>query len=182
MKAANNKILVSVDLKQKNKMLIGDILFNTALKYDTNYREKSPVLATVVEGNSLVSKGDLLLCHHNMFYLPSPHHIQDDLFSIKFNNKTVFAKVGKNGHLKAICGNVLGERVAIPVPLDMPPEYKKTYVDRLKITDKGWTTFKVGTIVLCRPNAPYDIVYNLNNKEIRVTKLDSEQILGYIKE
>mgnify|MGYP000149002535 FL=1 len=182
MKAANDKILVKVDLKQKNKMLIGDVLFSTALKYDTNYREKSPVMAEVVQGNKFISKGDILLCHHNMFYLPSPHHIQDDIFSIKFNNRTVFAKVLKNGRLSAICGNVLGERVIIPSNFDVPPEFKKSYTDRLKITDKGWTTFKNGTTVLCRPNAPYDIVYNFNNKEIRVTKLDSEQILGYIKE
>jgi hypothetical protein len=106
--------------------------------------------------------------------------MQDDLYSIPFN-KTIFARVSKDGKLSAMCGNVLGDRVEIKTDLNLPPEFKKTYIDRLLVTDKGWTTFKNGTTVICRPNAPYDIVYNWGGVEIRKTKLDSDMICGFLK-
>jgi len=176
----NNRIIVRVNLLQKSEMVIGGVLLKTASSFDTNYREKSPVIAEVVDGNGILKKGDIIVCHHNHFYSPSPYFMQDDLYSIPFN-KTIFARVSKDGKLSAMCGNVLGDRVEIKTDLDLPPEFKKTYIDRLLVTDKGWTAFKNGTTVICRPNAPYDIVYNWGGVEIRKTKLDSDMICGFLK-
>ncbi len=180
MNPTNNRIIVRVNLLQKSEMVIGGVLLKTALPFDTNYREKSPVIAEVVDGNGILKRGDIIVCHHNHFYSPSPYFMQDDLYSIPFN-KTIFARVSKDGKLSAMCGNVLGDRVEIKTDLDLPPEFKKTYIDRLLVTDKGWTTFKNGTTVICRPNAPYDIVYNWGGVEIRKTKLDSDMICGFLK-
>lgn len=180
MNPTNNRIIVRVNLLQKSEMVIGGVLLKTASSFDTNYREKSPVIAEVVDGNGILKRGDIIVCHHNHFYSPSPYFMQDDLYSIPFN-KTIFAKVSKDGKLSAMCENVLGDRVEIKTDLDLPPEFKKTYIDRLLVTDKGWTTFKNGTTVICRPNAPYDIVYNWGGVEIRKTKLDSDMICGFLK-
>lgn len=180
MEAVNHRVIVKVNMKQKDTMLIGGVEFKTATSFDVNYRERSPVLAEVVEGNNFLKSGDIVVCHHNHFYSPSPYQLEDNLFSIPFN-KTIFAKVSKNGKLSAICGNVLGERVEIKTTYELPPEYRKTYIDRIIIRDKGWTTFKTGTTIICKPNAPYDIVYNYNGVENRVTKVSDDMIVGYLK-
>ncbi len=179
MQAVNKRIIVKVNMEQKESMLVGGILLSTATKFEVNYREKSPTIAEVIEGNKFLKSGDIIICHHNHFYSPSPYQLEDNLFSIPFN-KTIFAKISKKGNLTAICGNVLGERIPIKSDLELPPEYQKKYIDRLLIKDKGWTSYKAGDIVICRPNAPYDIVYNWAGIEKRITKLDSEMICGYL--
>ena len=178
MKAVNNRILVRVDMGQKDSIRVGGVLLSSAIKFETNYREKSPVLAEIVEGNRWLPNGMIICCHHNHFYSPSPYQLENDLFSIPFN-KTIFATVNKSGKLSAVCGNIFGERVKKKSLLHVePPEY---YIDRVVLKDKGWTSYKEGSTILCRPNAPYDIVYNWQGEERRVTKVDSEQICGYFK-
>lgn len=175
----NNKILVRVNLKQKDTMLVGGVELKTATSFDDNYRERSPVVAEVVTGNIFLKSGDIIICHHNHFYSPSPYYLQDDLFSIPFN-KTVFAKVNKKGKLSPICGNMIGQRVPVKTELELPPEHQQKYIDRLFITDRGWTSYKNGTTILCRPNAPYDIVFNFNGVEKRVTKVPEDQVVGIL--
>lgn len=180
MKSVNDRIIVKVDMAQKDFAYHGEVRMHTALKFEHNYREKSPVIATIVSGNDYLKKGDIVITHHNHYYTPSPYHIEDDLFSIPFN-KTIFAKINSSGNLKAICGNILGERIPIKTKFELPPEMEKKYIDRLLITDNGWTTFKKGTTILCKPNAPYDIVYNWEGVERRITKISSDMIVGLIK-
>ncbi len=179
MKPVNNRILVRVNLKQKDTMLVGGVELKTATSFDENFRERSPVIAEVITGNHFLNSKDIIVCHHNHFYSPSPYYLQDDLFSIPFN-KTIFAKVTKSGKLIPVCDNILGERVSIKTELELPVEHQQKYIDRLLITDKGWTSFKNGTTILCRPNAPYDIVYNFNGVEKRVTKVPLDQVCGYL--
>lgn len=180
MKPVNNKIIVRVNINQKDEMLVGGILLKTALSFDSNYREKSPVIAEVVEGNRFLKKGDIIVCHHNHFYAPSPYLLEGDLYSIPFN-KTIFAKINKDGKLSALCGNILGDRVVIKNDLLVPPEFQKKYIDRILVTDRGWTTYKNGSTIFCRPNAPYDIVYNFGGVEMRKTKVDSDMVCGFLK-
>ena len=173
----NGKIIVSVDLEQKNKMLIDGMEFYTATKFETNYREKSPTIATVVDGNEFVKAGDILLCHHNLFYLPSPYHLYDNLYAIPFS-KVLFAKIDKEGNIEPICGNVIVERIA---KKEMFSVEHKTEDKIYRLIDKGWTTYKNGSILFTRPSAGYDIVYNIDGIEKRITKVDSEQICGVVK-
>lgn len=160
-------------------MLVEGVLLKTANLFNVNYRERSPVIAKVITGNKLINSGDIILCHHNSFYAPSPYHLQDDLYSIPLNH-TIFAKINNKGKLSAVCGNVLGERIPIKTHLGLPPELQKKYIDRIKVIDKGWTTFRNGATVLCRPNAPYDIVYIIDGVEKTVTKLNSEMAVGIL--
>jgi hypothetical protein len=180
MKPCNNKILVSVNHSQKESIEIGGGLFSLANEYESNYREKSPVICTVIEGNDLVSKGDVLLCHHNLFYLPSPYHIQDDLFSVPFG-KTLFAKVYSDGTLEPICGNMLCDRVDIETTIPLPPEQRKKHIDRVVVKNPGWTMYKKEQLLFTRPHSYYEIVYNFSGKETRVHKCDSEMVMGFIK-
>jgi hypothetical protein len=176
----NNKILVRVDMSQKNTIEVGGIKVSTALLFETNYREKSPVIAVVVKGNEILKKDDIICCHHNHYYHPSPYHVQEDLFSIPFN-RTIFGVFDKNGVLNPVCGNVLGEKVYEKTLLLLPPEKMVHYKDRVIITNGGNTQYKENDLVFTRPSAPYDIVYNWNNTEFRVTKVDSQMIVGVVK-
>lgn len=175
----NGKILVRVNLKQKDTMTVAGVVLSTATKFNINYRERSPVIAEVVEGNKYLKAGDIIVCHHNHFYAPSPYHLEDDLYSIPFN-KTIFARVNKKGNLIAICGNVLGERISIKTPLPIPIEYQEKYIDRILVKDKGWSSYKNGTVIICKPNAPYDIVYNFGGIEKTVTKVSEDMICGFL--
>jgi hypothetical protein len=180
MKPTNNKIIVRCDVDQKDKMLIGETLFSTAVLFETNYREKSPVIAQVVEGNDVVSKGQYLLCHHNSFYLPSPHHLYDDLFSIPFG-KTIFAIINFDGSLQPICENIFCDRVEKQALLDIPPDRREKYLDRVIVRDGGWTPYKNGDLLFTRNHAYYEIVYMFGETENRIHKVHAEMVVGLVK-
>ncbi len=175
MQAVNSRLIVEVDMSQKDSMIVCGTVVSSAIKFETNYREKSPVIAKVISGNTRIKNGQYIICHHNHFYSPSPYQIEDNIFSIPYN-KTIFATISIKGKLKAVCGNILGSK--IPIPNSMKNE---TYIDRILVKDKGWTSYKNGSVILCRHNAPYDIVYNFEGVEYRVTKVNQEQVCGIIK-
>lgn len=179
-KPVNSKIIVSVNMKQKDTFKLGDIEVSTALKFETNYREKSPVIAKVEQGNSYIKAGDVIICHHNHFYPPSPYFLYDNLYSIPANH-TIFAILRTDGSLQAVYGNILGERVDIQIYLPLPPDKREKYKDRIIVTDPGDTKYKKGQLVFTRPSAPYDIVYNFGGGVKRVTKVNSEMVVGIAK-
>jgi len=180
MKSANNRILVRVDLNQKSTIKIGGTIVSTAMLYEKNYREKSPVIAVVISGNDIVKDGDIIVCHHNHYHLPSPYHLEYDLFSIPFNH-TIFGKFDSEGNLIPICGNIFGEEVNIPTLLEMPPELIKKYKDRIIVSSSSLPQYSKGDIVFTKPSAPYIIVYNFNGIEHRIVKVNSEMVVGVEK-
>lgn len=184
MIAANDKILVSVDLKQKSHISVDGNIFSLALEFETNYREKSPVVATIEQDHELFKKGDIIVAHHNLFLLPSPHHLGDCLYSIPVN-KIIFAKLDKNtGDLTPVCTNIFGERVSRDTVSDgnmvLTEEGKIKYHDRVIVTKSSIPKYKKGTIILSRPHACYDIVYVWNKQEKRVTKISEDMVIGYL--
>ena|ERR1700744_833389 len=180
MKNVNDRIIVKVNMAQKNEMLVGGIKVRTALKYENNHREKSPVIAEVIEGNRWIKTGVTIFCHHNHFYPPSPYFLQDDLFSIPANH-TIFAILNDEGGLDPVYWNVIAEKIPTESTLPLPPEYRKFHTDRGKILKPGWTKYAVGDLVFTRPSAPYDIVYILGDVEKRITKINSEMICAVVK-
>src|SRR3954471_15778654 len=112
IKAANSKIVVSANMDQKEFTRINGVELRMANLFESNYREKSPVVCTVVQGNEHVLPGDVLIVHHNTLYHPSPYYLQDDLFAIPFA-KTIFAKISDDGLLIPVCGNIMCDRPII---------------------------------------------------------------------
>ncbi len=180
MEATNQKIIVSVDLEQKNEMVINGVTMSTATLFEKNYREKSPTIATVISGNEYVKEGDVLICHHNLFYLPSPYHLYDNLFTIPFS-KILFAIIKEDGEIEPICGNLICNKIKESSLLELPPELQKFHINRYEVEKQGWTDYKKGDIIFTRPQSGYDIVYNINGEEKRITKVDSEMICGVLK-
>lgn len=180
MKTVNNRVLVRVDMKQKDTFSIGGVTVSTALKFETNYRERSPVVGLIVEGNKFIKPGEIAIFHHNHFYAPSPYFLMDDLFSVPFN-QTVFGVLTTEGKIKPLCGNIICERIEIPSFLPLPIEHRKIYLDRVKVIDAGNLPYEAGQLIFHTPSAGYDIVYNYNGVEIRVTKVHSDFIVGFVK-
>lgn len=177
MIAAHDRLIVRVNMAQKDTMTIGGVKVSTALKFETNYREKSPVVAEIVQGNKFLHPGQIALFHHNHFFPPSPYHLQDDLFSVPFN-LTVFGVLDEEGLLRPMCGNMICRRVEIPSLLPLPVEQRKTYIDRAVVVDPGWTKYRPGSLIFHRKNAGYDIVYNWQGIERRITKVHENQVVG----
>jgi hypothetical protein len=177
LKPANDKVIVRVNMAQKDTILVGGIKVSTAMKFETNYREKSPVVAEIVQGNKYVKPGQIGLFHHNHFYPPSKYGLYDDLYSVPFN-RTMFGTLDGEGNLNPMCENIICERVWIESTIPLPISERKTYIDRAICLDPGWTKYKKGQLLFHRLNAGYDIVYNWNGIEKRVTKIHAEFIVG----
>lgn len=181
MTPTNDKIIVKVDMAQKDTMMIGNVRVYMALKYEVNFREKSPVIAEVVSGNTKLNAGQYILTHHNHFYPPSPYHLQDDLYSIPANH-TIFAVLHPSGELSPVYGNVLASKVEVETALPVPPEFRTLHKDRGLILDGGWTEFKPGDLVFTRPSAIYEIVYIWGQQERRICKINSEMICAVVEQ
>ena len=181
MIAANGKILVRSDLSQKQTYDLAGIQVSAALLFEKNYREKSPVIAQAEHDRGMVLKGDILICHHNTFYSPSPYHTFDDQFSIPCNGNIIFAKLNPHdGSLLPIYGNMLCDRVDIERQFVIP-DSKTQYLNVLKVTDPGYTVYKKDQIILTRPYAFYEIVYNWGGDLRRVHKCHDSQVCGFIQ-
>lgn len=179
MQAVNNKIIVRCDVKQKDTVTIGGVVFRMANLYENNYRIKSPNIATVIEGNEVVKFGDILLIHHNCFYMPSPYFLYGDVFSIPFSS-IIFAKILQNGDLLPICGNLLGERIAKKYDIPVTPDAREMYNDRMVITNSGYTKYKKGQTVFARPSSCYDIIYHFESEIKVATKIHESMICGIL--
>ena len=160
-------------------MIIAGVQVMTALQYETNYREKSPVIAQVVDANDRLNEGDYLLCHHNHFHGNSPYYLLDDLYSIPANH-TIFAVLSPSGEVTPVYGNVLSSKVEIETILPVTSEHRQYYKDRGLIIDGGWTEFKAGDLVFTRPDAIYEIVYIFGEIEHRICKINSEMICAVV--
>lgn len=180
MISVNDRIIVRVNMAQKNYMLINGVVFQTAMKWEVNYREKSPVVAQVVSGNNILREGDILLTHHNHYHGNSPYFLMDDLFSVPFNRQ-LFAKLKTDGSIEPICDNVLGERIDIETDLPIPVEERKKHKDRIRVLYGGTTKFRKDDLIFTRASAPYDICYFVNQIERKITKVSDDMIVGYIK-
>jgi len=180
MTPTNGKILVKSNLSQKDEIVINGVKFKSAPKFDVNFREKSPTIAEVVTGNRFLKAGDIILCHHNTFYEPSPFHVEQDLFSIPYHN-IVFGTLDEHGNISPLNGNIICQRIPIDSRQEIPIQYRKTFIDRVTVLDGRWTPYKKGQTILHRLNAGYDIVYNLGGTEHRVTKVHESQIVGILE-
>lgn len=176
----NGKIMVSVNMKQKDEAMIGGVKIKMALKFDNNFREKSPVIAKIEQGNGYLKTGELVICHHNHFYPPSPYFLYDCYYSIPVNH-TIFAILHEDGTLTPTYGNILGAKIDIESAILLPPELRTQYKDRIRVIQTSNPKYKLGDILFTRPSAPYDIVYNFGGMIKRVTKIWDEMVCGVLR-
>lgn len=180
MNPIKGNIIVRVDLEQKGTIKLGDQTFVKVPKFNTNYRDKSPVIAFVEHGNEIIAAGTTILTHHNIFQGDSIFFLEDNLYSIPVNS-SIFATVDNEGDLHSIHGNIIVERVAKKEGiLETPASYRKNYNDRVIVIADG-EGFKKGDQVLTCTMADYEIVYNWEGIEKRVIKVAKRDIVAVLK-
>lgn len=179
MIATHDRLLVRVNLKQKDEIKVGGMTLKLAHEFEKNYRERSPVLAEVVQGNKQIRNGSIIVCHHNHFNYPSPYFLQDDLYSIPFK-KTIFGVFDSEGNMSPVCGNIFCEYMYAASEFLLPEESRKPLISQYKVVDPGDSGFVKGEIIFTRPHAGYQIVYHWSQLEKRVVKVDKEQICGFL--
>lgn len=179
MRVSEDRLLVQINMKQKDEFTIGGVTVKAALPFETNYREKSPVVGRIIQGNAYIKPDTLAIFHHNHFYHPSPYFLYDDLYSVPFN-KTLFGIIDEAGQIQPMCGNVICNRIYESYNMPIPVEHQKTYIDRAQVIRPGLTKYQAGQLVFHKKNAGYDIVYNWNKEERRVTKVHEDMIVGVL--
>lgn len=180
MKTVNNKILVSSNVNQKDYFVLGGITMKNPVSFDSNYRQRSPVMCQVEEDCGELKKGAILLCHHNTFYLPSPYHVGGSLFSIPCNGNIIFAKMGVTGDLWPLFGNMFCTHSEIKNVFAVSEKEKKHYTDRAVVSEPGFCNYKKGQLVFTRPSAPYEIVYMFDGVQKSQVKVHESMIAGVV--
>lgn len=181
MKPAAGFIIVSVDLQQKDRAMIGGNSICTAYRYSQNHRDRAPVVAQIVEGTEELPAGKWIVCNYGYFDWGSQYHLYDTFFSIPIDQE-LFAFVEEDGELTPICGNLLVERITKETIIDIPDDLKKEYWDRglIKITSRG-TFHKAGDFILWLFAADYGIRYTWNGVEKEQIKIHESEIIGFYK-
>jgi hypothetical protein len=178
IKPSNNKIIVSVDFRQKEKISVAGNDFLLGKQYSHNRRESMPVLCQVVDGNGHIKEGTFLLVHHNRFGEHSAHALGNNQYSLAYN-ESIFARVDSEGNAHGLCGNVIVDYIypeySIPVPAHLRQPDKFKY----KVLSKGFG-YNKGQIIFAYEFSNYEIVYVFNGAEKRVVKIKSGDIVGKI--
>ena len=176
MISSNFKIIVSVELDQKEAVEIAGAKFYMGKEFSQNRRESMPVLCKVESGNEHVQKGTMLLVHHNRFADNSPHHLGDNLYSLPYN-QSIFASVDEKGKAHQLCGNIIVERVYDNNSELLPDHLRKPNPNKYKVVSSE-DGFIEGQFVFAYPFADYEIIYNFGGEEKRVVKIIKDDIVG----
>lgn len=179
MNPAGGKVFVRVDRGQKGEILLGGKKLQTALKFATNYREKSPVMATVLQDVKTLKAGTPIVVHHNRFHEHSQYQVTEDTYCIPFN-ESIFFRIDENGDPHSLCNNIICERIPKPEGvLVTPASFKKNYTDRVKVLSNGYG-YKKGQEIYTRIMADYEVIYNWNGQERRVIKVYKDDITAIL--
>lgn len=176
MISANEKIIVSVNFAQKNKITVGNSEMLLAKQYSHNRRESMPVICKVVYGNGKIKDGTFLLVHHNRFSENSPHSLGDNLYSLTYN-ESIFARLDAQGNAHGLCGNVIVDYLYPEYSIPVPAHLKQPHKFKYKVLSNGFG-YKKGQLIFAYDFANYEIVYVFNGQQKRVVKIKSSDIVG----
>lgn len=176
---AINHIVVQVDLGQKDSHSVGGVNLFSGKRYNENFREKLPVVAKVIDGIGEIKTGMWLICSYTHFGEDSPFYLYDDLYAIPVND-LIFASIGEDGELTAICGNILVDRVMKESLIDLPDELRKaSYVKGYAASNGGG--YRKGQEIIWLTMSDHEIIYNWKGEERRAVKVELAEIVGFRK-
>jgi hypothetical protein len=199
IKAQFGRILVKAYLNQKDAIQIVGADGKTVelwmgKKYLENYRQKNPVICTVIGNASTfdyIHEGDQLLVHHN--YLSDP--VQNP-YCIEYNAQTgeaffgvpaseaIFAKLNEDGTIQPVCHNIIAKRLKNPIisTLYIPDTVKQEHNDRVEVIAVApeIKTIKPGMTILIYKMADYEICYTFNKKEYSAIRIWGQDVIGFL--
>ncbi len=182
MRIAQN-IIVTVDKNQNKELVLGNESIVTARNYSQNWREKNPSVAKVIEGNDNFRAGQYILCHFNLFEWNSAYILSEEnnieTHAIP-DNDMILGVINNEGELSLINGNIFVERTYNPTLLEIPKDLAKPSINKV-IVEKDGEGYHKGDIVFTYDFGIYETFYVWNNEEKRAAKINTEDIVGVIR-
>lgn len=179
MIAVQNSIIVYIAPDQKEKYLLGESIIKAGKRYSINYRERTPVVAQIIEGLGELKTGKSIITSYTHFGEDSPYLLYDNTYSIPVD-ELILAFIEDDGSLNPVCGNLIVDRVPIKTTFLLPDELQKFHNDRGVVVN-GNGIFKKGDYLLFLKFSDYEIVYTWNNEERRAIKIYKDEIVGILK-
>jgi hypothetical protein len=176
MLAKKGYILVQVDTSQKVEAVIGDSKVFTGKRYNVNFREKNPVLATVIDGYGGFKKGATIVCNYNYFDDDSQFLVSDGIFCIPVDEE-IYAIIDEEGEWHPVCKNLLVGRVPIEHIIDIPEELRKNQHDRGMVI-RGNGKYKAGDFIFWLPYSDLEMIYLWEGVEKRAIRVSNEEVCG----
>lgn len=176
MQPSNKKIIVAVAYEQKGSVEVAGTKLLLAKQFSGNRRESMPVMAQVIDGNGHLPNGTFILVHHNRFIENSPHHLEDNLYSLAYN-QSIFAKLDSEGNALGLCDNILVSHVYDNDSLYIPEHLKKPNKHKFRVINEGFG-YEKDQIVFCYVYSDYEIIYVWKGTEKRVIKVIKNDIIG----
>lgn len=179
MIAIQNSIVVKVDANQKNKYLLRETLIKSGKQYSENYRERTPVVAEIIDGVGELKTGRFIVTAYTCFDEDSQYLLFDNTYSIPVDEQ-IFALIEEDGSLTPVNGNLIVERQQIKTKFILPEELRKNHIDRGTVL-KGCDGFNTGDFIFWLRFSDYGILYTWNNIERSAIKIYKDEIVGILK-
>jgi co-chaperonin GroES (HSP10) len=201
MTPLNHKILVAVDLTQKEEydyQLAEGIDIVMRQDYGFDNKVAKPVLARVVQSapGYALQPGDAVLCHHNTFvmeqypgYMLGSLEEKDEyghsLFVI--DPSMIYLKLDTDTQqVQPLPGNLIVERVEkkIDTFLIVPDSAKKTDPNIFRVIQAGPECDSVqnGDIIFCYKHSDIEVHFNYNKKIYKVIRVRYTDVLGIVQD
>jgi hypothetical protein len=158
-------------------------------RYNENGREMSPVVCEVLEvgeGVTNISKGDVLITHHNLLTneaLTIERNLEEQYTILSVvNDNTLYAKILPDGKLVPVNGNCIANRIKknVNTSLEVPFELTEEMLFDIVSVSDDIDFIKKGDRVLCHKYSDYEMVYHFNNEEKRAIRIWKDDILGIV--
>lgn len=180
MLAKKGTIVVKVNPEQKDEAVIAGKKMLTGKYYATNFRERNPILARVLDGYGEVVTGSWIICNYTYFDFSSPYLLTDHKYAIPVDSE-IYAVLGSDGEvLRPVFGNLVVRLVEEKHQLELP-EHLRIYEEDRGIIVKGNNHFKKDDFVLFLYKANLEMVYIWEGFEKRFVRIHEDEIVGIVK-
>lgn len=179
MLAKKGSIIVTVDPDEKVFQKMGDLNIQVGKGYNTNFRERNPSMAFVLEGLGEIKTGSWIMTNYLHFGSDSPYLLTDNVYAIPVDEE-LFALIDDSGDVKKVVnGNLVVELVDVEKKF-VPQNYVGKYEDRGKVI-KGNSHYKAGDFVLFLYKANLEMSYVWKGIEKRFVRIHENEVVGTVK-
>jgi len=180
MLAKKGSIIVTVNPDEKTLHRVGELEVYSGKRYNTNFRERNPSMAYVLEGLGEIKTGSWVITNYLHFDADSPYLLTNDIFSIPVDEE-LFVVLNDDGEVqKAVNGNLVIELLDVETKFNASESYKKKHEDR-GIVVIGSNRYRKNDFVLFKWKANLEMSYVWKGEEKRFVRIHEDDIVGVVK-
>jgi len=187
------KIIIQYSADQKETIQYGTLKLYTPNRalLNENAREANPTAAMVLHGgDTFLKKGDVILFPHTILDTPSAIIEKNGANIIMTiptdqNKITIYGKVGKNGEVIPLFGNLVVQRIAqkeLSSIIITPDAYKKDEENKsIVLAAPPDSDIIEGQTIIYYKYSDYQLVYNVNGEEKRAIMVKRQDVVALEK-